>query len=83
MIVNRERHVIYVKSVLAGVPALLIASVLYFYIYYALLIQPRLPKELHGMVGLDVRVFKLPLLCLIALLAFAIGFFWEFRRASR
>ena len=73
---------IYVKSALAGVAALFIASVLYFYIYYAFVIRPTLPKELHGMVGLDVRVFNLPLLCLIALLAFAIAFYWEFRRAS-
>ena len=73
---------IYVKSVLAGVAALLGASVLYFYIYYAVVIRPTLPKEFHGMVGFDVRVFNLPLLCLIALLAFALGFFWEFRRAS-
>jgi hypothetical protein len=75
--------VIYVKSVLAGVAALFIASVLYFYIYYVLLIRPRLPKWPPGTgVGLDIRVFNLPLLCLIALLAFAMGFYWEFRRAS-
>jgi hypothetical protein len=74
---------IYVKSVLAGVAALFVASVLYFYIYYAFLIRPTLPKVPPGTgVGWDVRVFDLPFFSLIALLAFAIGFYWEFRRAS-
>ena len=75
---------VYVKSLLAGIAALLIASVLYFYIYYAVLIRPTLPKVPPGTaVGLDVRVFNLPFFSLIALLAFAIGFYWEFRRAAR
>jgi hypothetical protein len=73
---------IYVKSVLAGVAALFIASVLYFYLYYAFVIRPTIPKEFHGMVGLDVRIFLGPFFWLIALLAFATGFYWEFRRAS-
>ena len=70
---------IYVKSGLAGVAALLIASVLYVYIYYAFLIRPSLPKVPPGTaVGLDVRVFSR----LSRVLAFAIGFYREFRRAS-
>ena len=75
---------IYVKSVLAGVAALFIASVLYFYLYYALLIRPRLPKAPPGtLVGVNVRtVFGQPIFLLIALLAFALAFYWEFRRAS-
>jgi hypothetical protein len=74
---------LYVKSVLAGVAALFIASVLYFYLYYALFIRPTLPKLPPGSsVGIDIRVFNLPFLCLIAILAFATGFCWEFRRAS-
>ena len=74
---------VYFKSVLAGVAALLVASVLYFYIYYVVLIRPGLQKLPPGTgVGLDVRVFDLPLFCVIAAIAFAIGFYWEFRRAS-
>ena len=74
---------VYVKSVVAGVAALLVASVLYFYIYYVVLIRPTLPKMPPGTsVGLDVRIFDLPLFSLIAVLAFAIGFYWEYRRAS-
>jgi hypothetical protein len=73
---------VYVKSVLAGVGALLGASVLYFYIYYVVSIRPTLPKIPPGTsVGLDIRIF-LPLFSLIALLAFAIGFYWEYHRAS-
>jgi len=33
---------VYVNSVLSGIGALLVASVLYFFIYYAVLIRPRL-----------------------------------------
>ena len=75
---------VYVKSLLAGITALLVASVLYFYIYYAVLIRPTLPKMPPGTtVGLDVRIFDLRLFWLIALLSFAIGFYWEFRRAAK
>ena len=78
-----HRSMIYLKSVLAGVGALLVASVLYFYIYYVVLIRPTLPKMPPGAgVGFDVRVFDLPFFSLVALFAFAIGFYWEFRRAS-
>ena len=75
---------IYVKSLLAGIIALLVASVLYFYVYYVFLIRPTLPKLPPGEgIGLDVRILNLPLFSLLALLSFAIGFYWEFRRAAR
>ena len=69
----------YVKSVLAGVAALFIASVLYFYIY-AFWVLPKAPPG--TLAGVNVRtVFGQPLFLLIVLLAFAIGFYWEFQRA--
>ncbi len=75
---------VYVKSLFAGIAALVIVSVLYFYLCYVLLIRPTLPKLPPGeTVGLDVRIFHLRLFSLIALLSFAIGFYWEFRRAAR
>ena len=75
---------VYVKSLLAGIAALLVASVLYFYIYYAVLIRPTLPKVPPGTtVGLDIHIFELRLFWLIALFSFAIGFYWEFRRVAR
>jgi hypothetical protein len=69
----------YVKSVLAGVSALLVASVLYLYIY-AFCILPRFSKAPPGMgVVVSVRtVFGQPLFLLIALLAFALAFYWNF-----
>ena len=61
---------VYLKRVVAGVMTLLVASVLYFCVYYVFLIRPRLPKMPPGTgVGLDVRVFDLPFFSLIALLA--------------
>lgn len=75
---------IYVKSLLAGVAgmaALLVASILCFSIYLGLF-GPKTPSGMT--VGWDVRVFTAqPLFWLILLLAFAIAFYWEFRRASR
>jgi len=77
--------IIYVKSLLAGVASLPVASILYFYIYYVLWIRPTLPKVPPGAsIGVDIRVFiEQPFFWLILLLAFAMAFYWEFRRASR
>jgi hypothetical protein len=71
---------IYVKSVLAGVAALVVALILFFYLYGVFFI----PKAPPGIVVLcDVSGFIThPVFLLILLLAFAIGFYWEFRRAS-
>lgn len=75
---------IYVKSLLAGVAALFVASVLYFYIYYVLWIRPTSPKVPPGTsIGVDIRVFiEQPFFWLILLLAFSMACYWEFRRAS-
>lgn len=76
---------IYVKSLLAGVVALIVAIALYVYIYFVFWIRPTLPQVPPGTnVGIDIRVFipRLSFL-LIPLVAFAMGFYWEFRRASR
>jgi hypothetical protein len=72
---------IYVKSLLAGVAAMVVAVILYVYI----LILPKLGDVPPGtVVGWDVRSFtRQPLFWLIPLLAFAAAFYWEFRRASR
>ena len=73
---------IYVKSLLAGVAAFFVASVLCLYIYFAFWIRPTLPKLPPGTsVGIDPGVFLAR--PIFWLLAFAIGFYWEFRRASR
>lgn len=76
---------IYVKSLLAGVVALFVATVLYVYIYFFFWIRPTLPQVPPGTsVGIDIRSFlRGPSFWLIPLLAFAIAFYWESRRAAR
>ena len=75
---------LYVKSVLAGIGGLIVASILYSCIYFALVIRPRLPQVPPGMsIGVDARVvFGRFWFWLVALLAFAGGFYWEFRRTK-
>ena len=74
---------VYAKSVLAGIIALVVASVLYVYLFFALWVRPRLPKVRPGVVGVDARlIFGRPFFWLVALLSFAVAFYWEFRRAS-
>jgi hypothetical protein len=74
---------IYVKSVLVGLTAALIASVLCLCVYFMLVVFVVAPKVPTGQsVGIDIRsVFGGPIFWLIALLAFAIGWYWEFRGA--
>ena len=72
---------IFIKSFLAGVAALVVALILFFYLYGVFFV----PKAPPGTtIGLDVRIFiEQPIFWLILLLAFATTFYWEFRRASR
>ena len=71
---------IYLKSLSAGVAALVVALILFFYLYGVFFI----PKAPPGTtVAWDVRIFEQPFFWLVLLLAFAIAFYWEFRRASR
>ena len=75
---------IYIKSILIGVVALFSATILYFVILIAVLMR-RYPPPPGGEVSLDLRsiINHEPLFWAIAFLAFALGFYWEFRRASR
>jgi hypothetical protein len=53
------------------------------YGYYFFAIRPTLPKMPTGEgVGIDIRVFFGPLFWVIAIVAFAAGFYWTFRRAT-
>ena len=73
---------IYVKSVLAGVVALFVTCVLSALIYVWVVVLP-LARSTGMSIGLDVRcVLTRPFFWPIALLAFAIGFYWEFRGAT-
>jgi hypothetical protein len=72
---------IYVKSLLAGVAAMVVALILYFGVLVASVFRKAPPGTV---VGVDVRSFtRQPFFWLIPLLAFATAFYWEFRRASR
>ena len=72
---------IYVKSLLAGVAALVAAAILYFGVLVASAFRKAPPGTV---VGVDIRGFtRQPFFWLIPLLAFATAFYWEFRRASR
>jgi len=75
---------IYIKSVLVGVVALFSATIVYVGILIAVLMR-RNPPPPGVEVSLDLRsiINHEPLFWAIAFLAFAFGFYWEFRRASR
>jgi H+/Cl- antiporter ClcA len=75
---------IYVKSILVGVLALFSATIVYLVILIS--VQLRLhPPPPGAEVSFDLRSFinHEPSFWLIAFLAFALGFYWEFRRAAR
>jgi hypothetical protein len=71
----------YIKSTLVGIFTFFIATIAYIVIFPVVFIRMYPPPPgVH--VGIDLRVFfGNPLFWLIALAAFALGFYWEFRRA--
>jgi hypothetical protein len=74
---------LYVKCVFAGVGALIVTSILYVFGLYFFAIRPTLPSVPPGTgVGIDIRSFFGPLFRVIAIVAFAAGFYWTFRRAT-
>ena len=74
---------LYGKCVLAGAGALIVTSILYVFGYYFFVIRPILPSVPPGTsVGIDIRSFLGPLFWVIAIVAFAAGFYWTFRRAT-
>jgi hypothetical protein len=75
---------IYIKSLLIGVVALFTAMIVYVVILIS--VQLRLhPPPPGAEVSFDLRSFinHSTSFWLVALLAFALGFYWEFRRAAR
>jgi len=75
---------IYIKSIVIGVVALFSATIVYFVILIAVLMR-RNPPPPGAEVSLDLRsiINHEPSFWLAAFLAFALGFYWEFRRAAR
>jgi hypothetical protein len=75
---------IYFKSILMGVAALLVSLILFVAIsLLPLLAQWRDSRSGSGGVGITTRFITIgPIFWIIAALIFAAGFWWQFQRAS-
>jgi H+/Cl- antiporter ClcA len=75
---------IYIKSILVGVVALFATTIVYVVILIFALMRRYSPPP-GAEVSLDLRsiINHEPSFWLVAFLAFALGFYWEFRRAAR
>jgi len=81
---DQEITMMYVKCFFAGLGVLVVISLVYMYAYFIFVARPTLPRVPLGTgVGIDARVFfRQPLFWVIALIAFAAGFYWKFQRAT-
>jgi hypothetical protein len=71
----------YIKSTLVGIVTLFIATVAYILAYeFVALRKYPLPPGVHVSFAI-VPMINRPLYWLIAIAAFALGFYWEFQRA--
>ena len=74
---------IYLKSVLVGMVAALVASVIYILAVLVLpLLLPFLLSRIAGTGGAATAYFSEGSVLGIAIIAYAAGFYWTFRRAS-
>jgi hypothetical protein len=73
---------IYIKSTLVGLAALFVATIVYIVSLTSILLR-RYPPPPGVQVGFDLGglVYR-PSYWLIALVAFALGFYWELRRVT-
>ncbi|HEY2168518.1 MAG TPA: hypothetical protein VGJ30_02765 [Candidatus Angelobacter sp.] len=76
---------IYIKSIVAGLLAVMLAYLLVFVIGISVLIIANVPsKEQDSVIGFDIVAFGRSLLAIsIGVLAFIAGFVWEYLRVSR
>jgi amino acid transporter len=78
---------IYIKSILVGVVAIFATTIVYLVILISVLLRryPPPPLPPGAEVSLDLRsiINHSASFWLVAFLAFALGFYWEFRRAAR
>jgi H+/Cl- antiporter ClcA len=73
---------IYIKSILVGVVALFAITIVYVVILISVLLRLH-PPPLGAKVGFDLlSILDRPSFWLVILLAFALGFYWQYRRAS-
>jgi hypothetical protein len=70
----------YAKSLLAGAAMSLIAWFLSVVIYAFVVLRPQVRAAgKDANIGVDVRVFLRPVFFAIAVIGFAIGFYWQYR----
>jgi hypothetical protein len=74
---------IYIKSMLVGALTFVASAIAYLIVLSAVLMRTYTPPPGSEVgISLGAVVFR-PSFWLIAWLAFAVGFYWEFRRASK
>jgi hypothetical protein len=81
---NRDHleKVIYIKSLFLGIVAFVASAILYITILFVTMMRRYRPPP-GTEIGLDLRAVVLsPSFWLVTLLAFALAFYWEFRRAA-
>ena len=70
----------YAKSLLAGTAMSLVAWFLSVVVYGFVVVRPQVRNAgKNGNVGVDVRIFLRPVFFAIAVVGFAIGFYWQYR----
>ena len=75
---------IYFKSILVGIVAALVASVIYILAVFVVpILLPFLLSRVAGTAGAAGASFSEGPVLGIAAVAFAFGFYWQFRRGSR
>jgi hypothetical protein len=72
---------IYLRSVLMGVAALIVALILFVAISLLPMVFPLGGDSGAGSIGMTLTIG--PIFWIVAALVFAAGFWWEFRRASK
>jgi hypothetical protein len=81
--VEQVLAMIYLKGILVGISVAVAASVLFVVAVFVLpLLLPFLLSRVTGNGGMAAASFSSGPILGIALVAFAAGFYWEFRRAS-
>jgi hypothetical protein len=73
----------YIKSTLVGIFTLLVASIAYLIAMIIILLRKYAPPPgVVAEVGFDLSaIINRPSFWVVAIAAFALGFYWEFRRA--
>ena len=75
---------IYLKGVLVGMVTALVASVIYILAVFVFpLLLPFLLSRIAGTGGTSAGSFSEAAVLGIAVVAFAVGFYWQFRRGSK